>query len=294
MMSDLINKSRNLEEPENYFQGLDWKDELLPREIVSFCRMAQDHSMEGWQGISAKTGRYDQHSRYVLLVALEGSGRIGVEADICQVNEGDAHLLLPYQIHYYVELPKNFTWLYVTFDLDHSFDGWKDEGRKVSLETLELLDGFLEKFEKGEGLQASLALGEVLRKLASSAPVARKVVNEGDLVVRVKNYVMSHLEGDLALPVLAEAMGVSESYLRAVFREETGVSVGNFVRSVRLVRSTHLLERENHDLAEVARMSGFASLTSFTRAFRRMYDLTPSAYRKRSKVELKKPVTSLS
>ena len=28
--------------------------------------------------------------------------------------------------------------------------------------------------------------------------------------------------------------------------------------------------------------------------FRRMYDLTPSSYRKRSKVEQKKPVTSLS
>ena len=116
--------------------------------------------------------------------------------------------------------------------------------------------------------------------------MVRKVINEGDLVVKVKNHVMSHLEGDLALPVLANAMGVSESYLRAVFRDETGVSVGNFVRSVRLVRETHLLERQNHDLGDVARMAGFASLTSFTRAFRRMYDLTPSAYRKRSKVEV--------
>ena len=248
--------------------------------------MAQDHSIGGWQGISSKTGRYDQHSRYVLLVALEGSGRIGVEADICQVNEGDAHLLLPYQIHYYVELPKNFTWLYVTFDLEQSFNGWNNDGRSLSRRSRELLFDFIEKYENGEGLQASLTLGETLRELAGSEPVVRKVINEGDLVVKVKNHVMSHLEGDLALPVLANAMGVSESYLRAVFREQTGVSVGNFVRSVRLVRATHLLERQNPDLGDVARKAGFASLTSFTRAFRRMYDLTPSAYRKRSKVEV--------
>ncbi len=286
MMSDLVRKSRCLKEPENYFQGLDWKGELLPREIVSFCRIAQDHSIGGWEGISAKTGRYDQHSRYVLLIALEGSGRIGVEADICQINEGDAHLLLPYQIHYYVELPKNFTWLYVTFDLERSFDDWSEGGRNLSGRSRELLDEFLEKYGKGQGLQASLTLGEALQELAGSPPVERKVIKEGGLVVRVKNYVMSHLEGDLALPVLADAMGVSESYLRAVFRDEAGVSVGNFVRSVRLVRATHLLERGDQDLAEVAKMAGFASLTSFTRAFRRMYNLTPSAYRKRSKVEL--------
>lgn len=286
MMSDLVKKSQQLKEPESYFRGLDWKGELLPREIVSFCRMAQDHSIGGWQGISSKTGRYDQHSRYVLLVALEGSGRIGVEADICQVNEGDVQLLLPYQIHYYVELPKNFTWLYVTFDLEQSFDGWKNDGRSLSRHSRELLVDFIEKYENGEGLQASLTLGETLRELAGSEPVVRKVINEGDLVVKVKNHVMSHLEEDLALPVLANAMGVSESYLRAVFREETGVSVGNFVRSVRLLRATHLLERQNHDLGDVARKAGFASLTSFTRAFRRMYDLTPSAYRKRSKVEV--------
>jgi len=285
-MSDLVEKSQGLKEPANYFQGLDWKGELLPREIVSFCRMVQDHSIGGWQGISAKTGRYDQHSRYVLLVALEGSGRIGVEADICQINEGDAHLLLPYQIHYYVELPKSFTWLYVTFDLEQSFEGWKGDGRNLSIRSRKLLNDFLDKYENNEGLLASLSLGEILRELSRSEPVVRKVINEGDLVVKVKNFVMSHLEGDLALPVLAEAMGVSESYLRAVFREETGVSVGNFVRSVRLVRATHLLEREDHGLSEVARMAGFASLTSFTRAFRRMYDLTPSAYRKRSKVEV--------
>ena len=41
-MSDLVKKSQQLKEPGSYFRGLDWKGELLPREIVSFCRMAGD------------------------------------------------------------------------------------------------------------------------------------------------------------------------------------------------------------------------------------------------------------
>ena len=77
----------------------------------------------------------------------------------------------------------------------------------------------------------------------------------------------------------------TESYLRAVFRDGAGVSLGNFVRSVRLVRATYLLEQGKLDLGVIAGRTGFGSLTSFTRAFRRMYEMTPSSYRKRSRVE---------
>jgi AraC-like DNA-binding protein len=104
-------------------------------------------------------------------------------------------------------------------------------------------------------------------------------------VAQIKKYVMENLEGDLAMPALSKAMGVSESYLRAVFRDGAGVSLGNFVRSVRLVRATYLLEQGELDLGVIAERTGFGSLTSFTRAFRRMYEMTPSSYRKRTRVE---------
>jgi len=92
---------------------------------------------------------------------------------------------------------------------------------------------------------------------------------------------MANLEGDLANPILAQEMKVSESYLRAVFREETGVSLGHFVRSARLVRAAYLFDEGEKGVSDVADECGFQSVTSFTRAFRRMYEMTPSEYRKR-------------
>ena len=91
----LIEIARSLPQPDDYFNGVDWGGEILPREIVSFCRMAQDHRTSGWDGISAKAGRYDQHSRYVLLVALEGNGSMGVETNTRQIHKEEAHLLFP-------------------------------------------------------------------------------------------------------------------------------------------------------------------------------------------------------
>lgn len=292
-MSDtkqLIDVAQGLGQPKDYFSGLDWGGEILPREIVSFCRMAQDHRTSGWDGISAKAGRYDQHSRYVFLVSLEGDGSMGVETNSRQIHEGEAHLLFPHQIHYYIDLPEQFTWLYVTFELEgparQILELWREGGRKIGPEAQELLLDFLSKYEESDGLGASIVLGKVFEAMESAPPAMNRAEPDADLVAQIKKHVMENLEGDLAMPALSKAMGVSESYLRAVFREGAGVSLGNFVRSVRLVRATYLLEQGELDLGVIAERTGFGSLTSFTRAFRRMYEMTPSSYRKRSRIEV--------
>jgi len=286
---DLIKKAHQLGQPKDYFHGLDWGSEILPREIVSFCRVAQDHRTSGWDGISAKAGRYDQHARYVLLIALEGSGRMGVETDVREVREGEVLLLFPHQIHYYVELPEKFSWLYITFELEgepkQALECWREGGRIVGPRAEELLNDFLKIYNGGDGLGASMKLGNALIELGQGEPAGAQVTSDGDLVAKIKKHVVGNLDGDLAMPALSKAMGVSESYLRAVFREEAGVSLGNFVRSVRLVQSTYLLEQGQDDLGVIAEKTGFGSLTSFTRAFRRMYEMTPSSYRKRKRAE---------
>ncbi len=285
----LIDVAHGLGQPKDYFSGLDWGGEILPREIVSFSRMAQDHRTSGWDGISAKAGRYDQHARYVFLISLEGNGSMGVETNTRQIHEGEAHLLFPHQIHYYVDLPDQFTWLYVTFELEgparQILELWREGGRKMDAKAQRLLLKFLSEYEKADGLGASIALGRVFEAMESAQPAQNTVEPDADLVAQIKKHVMENLEGDLAMPALSKAMGVSESYLRAVFREGAGVSLGNFVRSVRLVRATYLLEQGELDLGVIAERTGFGSLTSFTRAFRRMYEMTPSSYRKRSRIE---------
>lgn len=284
----LIAVAEELAQPTDYFNGLDWGGEILPCEIVSFLRVAQDHRTSGWDGISAKAGRYDQHARYVLLVALEGSGRMGVETSPRQINEGDVHLLFPHQIHYYIDLPESFSWLYITFELEgparQILELWRNGGRKLDPQVEALLLEFLRQYQKGESLGASIALGKIFEGMEAALPSDQEKEADADLIAQIKKYVMENLEGDLGMPALADALGSSESYLRAIFREGAGVSLGNFVRSVRLVRATYLLQEGCLELGEIAAKTGFASLTSFTRAFRRMYDMTPSSYRKRSHV----------
>ena len=58
------------------------------------------------------------------------------------------------------------------------------------------------------------------------------------------------------------------------------MSLGHFVRSVRLVQATHLLRRGTLGVGEIAKECGFGSFTTFSRAFSRVYGMSPSEYRK--------------
>ena len=79
---EFLARVRALPEPENYFEGIDWDSLCLPRNILCFSRQVEGGEGRDWSGISTSTGRYDQHSRFVLLLALEGAGRVGVEREV--------------------------------------------------------------------------------------------------------------------------------------------------------------------------------------------------------------------
>jgi len=88
---------------------------------------------------------------------------------------------------------------------------------------------------------------------------------------------------DVALTVadLADAVHVSEPYLRKLVRQTLGSGVIEFIQRRRLERACHLLIETNLGLKEITARCGFASPTLFHRLFRRRFGVTPGAYRQR-------------
>ena len=88
--------------------------------------------------------------------------------------------------------------------------------------------------------------------------------------------------GDRSL--LAEAriaLRLSDSRLRHIIKAETGLSPGQFVRSLRLQGARELLESSPLSIKEVMAKSGFNDKSYFTRAFKQAFGVSPSSYRSR-------------
>jgi len=88
------------------------------------------------------------------------------------------------------------------------------------------------------------------------------------------------LDGLRATDVAVE-VGVHPVHLTRVFRAHYGVSLGAYVRGLRLDWAARRLARSQDALGDIALEAGFADQSHFTRAFKRHTGSTPDRFRRR-------------
>ena len=92
-----------------------------------------------------------------------------------------------------------------------------------------------------------------------------------------------HIEQDpTRTPTLAELAVLVDFHpvhVARSFREFTGKTIGEYIRSTRLDHARRLLEDRQLSIAEVAHLAGFVDQSHLTRLFRRCLDLTPKQFR---------------
>ncbi len=87
-------------------------------------------------------------------------------------------------------------------------------------------------------------------------------------------------EEDYRVEDLATSLNMSVSQLNRKLTALVGQSAGNFIRSVRLQRSAELLNQTDKTIAEICYEVGFNDQAYFSRAFKKQYGKSPSAFRK--------------
>ena len=99
-----------------------------------------------------------------------------------------------------------------------------------------------------------------------------------DLLGRVMAYIEANLAEKITICDTARHFYVSESTIRQTFRQKLGVSFHRFVTQRRLISAKQLIEN-GHILEQVAVQTGFVDYSSFYRAFRQEYGISPRQYR---------------
>jgi AraC family transcriptional regulator len=78
---------------------------------------------------------------------------------------------------------------------------------------------------------------------------------------------------------VAKRVGVHAVHLARAFRMFVGCTPGDLLRARRLELAAAALMKSESSLAEIALASGFSDQAQFTKAFRRIYGVTPGEYR---------------
>lgn len=102
-------------------------------------------------------------------------------------------------------------------------------------------------------------------------------------VQKVMNYVNLNVAEPLALKSLAAMCFISPSYLSALFKQETGSTLIDYINTQRVNRAAQLLVQNNHTIAAVAEEVGILDVNYFTKIFKKTLGVTPTRYRREHK-----------
>ena len=107
-----------------------------------------------------------------------------------------------------------------------------------------------------------------------------------DMYERIKksiDFIEINLTEHISLDEVASKAFCSLSYFHNVFRLMTGIALKEYIRNRRLVSSAYELVNTDGKIIDLAYKYQYETPESFTRAFTKMFGVTPSVYRKNNK-----------
>ena len=93
-------------------------------------------------------------------------------------------------------------------------------------------------------------------------------------------YINQHLAEPLSVDALAAHAYMSKFYLMRKFKADTGYGIHQYIRSKRLLLARDLLKTDL-PITQISAEVGFADYSTFSRAFKEMFQCSPREYRAR-------------
>jgi AraC-like DNA-binding protein len=104
--------------------------------------------------------------------------------------------------------------------------------------------------------------------------------SEPELTVwRAKQYIQNNLGKSFTLQEVAHATYASRSKLAALFREQTGQTLWEYVTALRMQEAKVMLAETEITIENIGRLMGFPNSSHFATRFSRYAGVSPSAYR---------------
>lgn len=96
----------------------------------------------------------------------------------------------------------------------------------------------------------------------------------------VMNYIYKHIDIDINLDELSMELDISKFHLHRIFKEEFGKNIYESIKSIRLQKASNLLITNKYStITDISKMIGYSSSTSFLRAFKERFLMTPKEWK---------------
>jgi two-component system response regulator YesN len=121
----------------------------------------------------------------------------------------------------------------------------------------------------------SRAIEELLRERRG-----RREARVRSVIQKAHEYILrNYRRSDLSLPLVAESVSLSPSYLSKLYHHEMGRSYLDSITSLRIDESKRLLAGTNDRIADIGQAVGYPNPQYFCTLFKKVEGLSPAEYR---------------
>lgn len=102
--------------------------------------------------------------------------------------------------------------------------------------------------------------------------------DEKPIILELKDYIIKNIKNELSLDTIAAKFFMSKYHMCHIFRNETGMTIKNYINLQRIARARELLLNGSMP-ADIAKQCGFNDYSTFYRTFKRYTGFSPAEIR---------------
>ena len=231
---------------------------------------------------------------YLLHFVTEGKGVLKGPCGTLEIPAGGLFFIRPGELCCYVadeETPWEYYWVGFNGTEAHRMLGLTPFGEQVQLifpENPDRIRRCLKRIYDARGNSPAaearmlgglyLFLGALMEESGSGSvrqTTARQYVD------KAARYISHNFSRDITIEDIADFVGISPSHLYRVFSQELGIPPTRFLTSYRINEACALLRGSGMSVSEVAASAGFRDPLYFSRVFKKIKGISPTAYERK-------------
>ena len=219
------------------------------------------------------------HNCFEFVVCLSGNTHITIDEKNYELKPHEAVLIFPHQLHSFaLSESRNVIYIFSHKIVSAYFN---------SVSTLKPKNN---KFVPNTALITSLNNYKCNSQRLFEKGILYLLCNEFDsfaeheeninksLLDKIFLFINENFTENCSLTAIAKHIGYNASYISRYFKSCVGISLCDYVNIVRLGNVCYLFENSNDTILNYALNSGFDSLRTFNRNFKKFYGVSPKEY----------------
>ena len=104
--------------------------------------------------------------------------------------------------------------------------------------------------------------------------------SDRQIVLRIQEVIQKKYNAQVSIESVAAELYLSPSHIRRLFKNNTGITIMDYLERVRMDKARFFLSKSSHKIQKIGVLVGYENPSYFNIVFKKYYGMTPGEYRK--------------